>query len=66
MASAEAMALLKRIDMANPDPLTTSADEEEAACELRDAGMIELWDMWPDGRQRWYATALGREILSRP
>jgi hypothetical protein len=64
MVSPEAMALLKRIQAVYPNALTTEAGDETAAHELRDAALIELWDMWPDGRERWTTTGLGRTALA--
>jgi hypothetical protein len=53
---------LRMLTVAWPEALTIepSTDNQRAALqELRDADLIDIWDMWPDGRRRWTLSRAG-------
>lgn len=60
--------MLGKVAAVSPDPLTIAPvdpDEGRALDELRDAELIEQWDMWPNGDRRWVLTAAGRSRAAR-
>ncbi len=57
-------ALLKKIaDAARSERFYTTADIEGDIKVLRENDLIDIYDMYDDGRIRWTLTAKGREHL---
>lgn len=56
-------ALLEKIFAAYPEPFTVDPETDDLLT-LRDADLIEEWDMWPDGRRRWIIRPEGRNALA--
>jgi hypothetical protein len=63
MITEDQLALLGRIQAAFPEAYPVTLGYPGIA-ELRDAGLIDLYDMGPRGERRWTVTIEGREILS--
>lgn len=60
--SDKAKVLLSKIAEKWPDALTVAPEPDELM-ELREADLVEQWDMHPNGDRRWTATAAGRAAL---
>jgi hypothetical protein len=56
--SDEAETLLGRIAATWPDPMTLAPEPKELM-ELREADLVEQWDMHPNGDRRWMVTQAG-------
>lgn len=42
---------------------TTSGLDSKSIRELKNADLIDIYDMYPDGRIRWWPTSKGRALL---
>ena len=53
---------LRTIANGYPEPVTIYDDGDHLSA-LRDADLVEQYDMWPDGTRRWMITPAGRTAL---
>lgn len=58
------LALLRQIAQAWPDALTVHPETADLRA-LWDADLIDVYDMWSDGRRQWTPTIEGRTLIAR-
>jgi hypothetical protein len=56
--------LLKRVLEVSPEPYALTFEHPDTRA-LRDAGLIDLYDLAPNGDARWTLTAEGRAEVER-